>query len=301
MMEFKDLLFVVCGLAILGLLGFAVYKEETPEWAKYQRQFYELQAKKVGDAKMASLPLGIKQTWNQDLGRADRCTTCHMGIDKPSFADAPQPLKMHPNLDGFMKKHPFDKFGCTVCHDGEGRATTVERTHGQVEHLERQPLSGTFTQASRTRCHLEIYSPKVEFAETPVLNLGKQLTMELGCGGCHTIRQLGTTGSVAPELSTFGSQTELSFKLLHDFTYHNLKGQQSMRNWEFEHFKDPQKVMPGNPKENLPPTVMPNYGLTDAEAQALTVFVLSLKDRKTEHIPFSYMPKIVDHKEFSQY
>ena len=300
-MQFKDLLFVLGSLTILGLLGFAVYKEETPEWAKYQRQFLQLQAKKVNDPKMASLPLTIKQTWNQDLGRADRCTTCHMGIEKPSFADSPQPLKTHPNLEGFMKKHSFDKFGCTVCHDGEGRATTVERTHGVVEHLEYQPLSGPYTQASCTRCHLELYSPQVEYAETPELNLGKRLAMELGCGGCHTIRQLGTTGSVGPELSAFGSQTELAFKLLHDFTYHNLKGTHSMRNWEFEHFKDPQKIMPGNPAEKLPPTVMPNYGLSDAEAQALTVFVLSLKDKKTEHIPFTYMPKIVDHKEFNQY
>src|SRR5215470_16341593 len=118
-MDFKDLLFVAGALAILGLLGFSVYKEETPEWAKYQRDFYRLQAKKVGDAKMASLPLGIKQTWNHDLGRADRCTTCHMAIDKPSFASEAQPLKVHPDLDGFMKKHPFDKFGCTVCHDGD--------------------------------------------------------------------------------------------------------------------------------------------------------------------------------------
>ena len=179
-MQFKDLLFVLCSLTILGLLGFSVYKEETPEWAKYQRQFLQLQAKKVNDPKMASLALGIKQTWNQDLNRADRCTTCHMGIDKPSFADAPQPLKTHPNLEGYIKKHSFDKFGCTVCHDGEGRATTIERTHGVVEHLKRQPLSGSFTQASCTRCHLELYAPNVEFSETPELNLGKRLAMELG-------------------------------------------------------------------------------------------------------------------------
>src|SRR5580765_617537 len=108
-MDFKDLIFVVCALAILGLLGFSVYHEETPEWAKYQREFLRIQSKKVGDPKMASLAVGIKQTWNQDLGRADRCTTCHMGIDKPSFTSEAQPLKVHPNLEGYMKKHPFDK------------------------------------------------------------------------------------------------------------------------------------------------------------------------------------------------
>ena len=300
-MQFKDLLFVLCSLAILGLLGFSVYQEETPEWAKYQRQFYQLQAKNLGDPKMASLPLEIKQTWNQELGRADRCTTCHMGIDKPSFADAPQPLKTHPDLGGYMKKHPFDKFGCTICHDGDGRATRFERTHRVVEHLERQPLSGPYAQASCARCHLELHAAGVEFSETPELNLGKRLVLELGCGGCHTIRQMGTSSSVAPELSGFGSQTELAFKLLHDFTYRNLKGEHSMRNWEFEHFKDPQKIMPGNTAQNIPTTSMPNYGLTDEEARSLTVFVMSLKDRKAERIPFNYMPKLKDHDEFVQY
>jgi len=300
-MQFKDLLFVLSSLTLLCLLGFVVYQEEKPEWESYQRQFYQLQVKKTADPKMAGVPLGIKQIWNQELGRADRCITCHMGIDKASFVDAPQPLKTHPELNGFMKKHPFDKFGCTICHDGDGRATRFDRTHRVVEHLERQPLAGPYVQASCTRCHLELHAPGVEFAETPELNLGKRLTLELGCGGCHTIRQLGTTGTVAPELSSFGSRTELAFYLLHDFTYRNLEGEHSMHNWEFEHFKDPQKIMPGNPAENLPTTIMPNYGLTDEESQALTVFVMSLKDRKAEHIPFNYMPKIKNHDEFSQY
>lgn len=300
-MQFKDVLFVLSSLTLLFLLGFAVYQEETPEWRKYQREFYQLQAKKMGDPKLASSPLGIKQIWNQELGRADRCITCHMGIDKASFVDAPQPLKAHPELNGFMKKHPFDKFGCTICHDGDGRATRFDRTHRVVEHLERQPLAGPYVQASCTRCHLELYAPDVEFAETPQLNLGKRLALELGCGACHTIRQMGLISAVAPELSTFGSQTGLAFDLLHDFTYRNLNGEHSMRNWEVEHFKDPQKIMPGNPAEKIPTTIMPNFGLTDKEAEALTVFVLSLKDRKAERVPFTYMPKLKNHDEFIQY
>lgn len=300
-MQFKDLLFVLSSLTLLFLLGFVVYKEENPEWHKYQRQFYQLQAKKTGDQKMAGMPLEIKQIWGKDLGRADRCITCHMGIDKASFADAPQPLKAHPDLNGFMKKHSFEKFGCTICHNGEGRATRYERTHGFVEHLELQPLSGPYVQASCTRCHLELYAPGVEFAETPEFNLGKNLALELGCGACHTIRQLGLLSTVAPELTTFGSQTELAFDLLHDFTFHNLKGEHSIRNWEIEHFKDPQKVMPGNPAQNLPATIMPNFELTDKEADALTIFVMSLKDRKVERIPFGFMPKIKNHEDFGQY
>jgi Cytochrome c len=300
-LQLKDLLFVLFSLTLLFLLGFEVYHEETPEWEKYQREFYQLQAKRLGNEKMAGTPLEIRQIWNKELDRADRCMTCHMGIDKASYADAPQPLTAHPGLDGFMRKHPFNKFGCTICHNGDGRATRYNRTHGFVSHLEYQPLAGPYVQASCTRCHLELYAQNVEFSETPEFNLGKRLTVELGCGACHTIRQMGFLSTVAPELSDFGSKTELAFDLLHDFTYHNLKGEHSMRNWEFEHFKNPQKIMPGNPAQNIPTAIMPNYGLTDEEAESLTIFVMSLKNRKVENIPFGYMPKITNHEDFSQY
>ena len=34
--------------------------------------------------------------------RIDRCKTCHMGIDNPAYAEAPQPFRTHPNLDLYV-------------------------------------------------------------------------------------------------------------------------------------------------------------------------------------------------------
>ena len=57
--------------------------------------------------------------------KVDRCTTCHLGIDKKGFENQPQPFTTHPNLAFYLQgPHPIDKVGCTSCHQGRGRATS---------------------------------------------------------------------------------------------------------------------------------------------------------------------------------
>lgn len=289
----NTILFAVLSILMFGMLAFAAYKEEHPEWKKYQQEYNILLSEKAGDPKLATLPLVLKQTWNNVLNRADRCMTCHLGVSNTKFfADAPQPYRAHPFMgEGeFMRKHPFEKFGCTICHQGDPQANSVERTHGFVEHVDRQLLSGIFVYSSCTKCHTNVYSPDVDFKEAPVLMQGKALVMQKGCGACHTIKQMGYSGILAPELSAFGTRTELAFHLVHDFAHVENKVK-SMQNWEWEHFKDPQKITPGNPHATppQPPTIMPNFHLTDEEATALTVFVKSFKDKKVENIPMDYL------------
>ena len=41
----------------------------------------------------------------------------------------PQPYSSHPRLDlflGSLSPHPMGKFGCTICHQGQGSATSFE-------------------------------------------------------------------------------------------------------------------------------------------------------------------------------
>ncbi len=301
----KHFLFALSSLVVLIELAVFVYRQAAPEWKPYQRTYYEKLAEHLDDPKLAASTLRITQIWNDKLNRADRCTTCHAGIDNPKFADEPQPYTTHPNFPGYISKHPFEKFGCTICHEGDGQALTVERTHGVVHHLDRQPKTGPDLQTACTKCHYELYSTQIDWPEAPMLMKGKRLAMELGCVACHAIRQLGSTAVLAPELSSMGSKTELAFYLVHDFS--KIKSpEHTTRAWEWEHFKDPQKIVPGNPnaknpKDRLPPTIMPNWDLTDEEATALTVFVLSLRDPKVENIPRSYLPALTDHQGFLQY
>ncbi len=290
----NTILFAGLSLLIFVLLGFATYKEEHPEWKKYQQEYNVLSAEKAGDPKLANLPLTIKQNWNNVLNRIDRCTSCHMGISNAKFfADAKQPFKSHPFLNEgeFMRKNPFDKFGCTICHQGDPQGNSVQQTHGFFEHVDRHLLTGIFVYSSYTKCHINVYSADVNFKEAPVLMQAKALVMAKGCVACHTIKQMGFSGILAPELSAFGTRTELSFHLVHDFS-HVENPVKSIKNWEWEHFKNPQKVSPGNPQATppQPPTIMPNFHLTDDEATALTVFVMSFKDKKVENIPLDYLP-----------
>ncbi|MEC9006675.1 MAG: hypothetical protein VX731_00975, partial [Candidatus Neomarinimicrobiota bacterium] len=77
----------------------------------------------------------VKQTVVNDLEddlvymgmpKVDRCITCHVGIDKKGFEDAPQPYTTHPRLEEFVggsSPHPTSEYGCTTCHAGRGRGT----------------------------------------------------------------------------------------------------------------------------------------------------------------------------------
>ena len=60
-----------------------------------------------------------------DLQQVDRCHTCHMGVDNGLYtaSNIEAPFRTHPRRDVMMKAHPIDKFGCTACHQGQGRAT----------------------------------------------------------------------------------------------------------------------------------------------------------------------------------
>ncbi len=303
----KHIVFGISGFLIVLQLGIFVYKEETAEWKGYQATYYKKLAEVTGNPEIANNPIKVKQIWDKNLNRADRCTTCHAGIDNPAFENEPQPYTTHPNFkdSGYISKHAFEKFGCTICHEGNGQAVTVAATHGVVKHLDRQPLSTPYVQASCTKCHYELHVKEINWPEADVLMKGKDLAYELGCGACHAIRQFGTNAPLAPELSNMGSKTELAFTLVHDFA-HIESEDHITRVWEYEHFLDPQKIVPGtpdapDPKDRTSPTIMPNYDLTEEEAVALTVFVLSLRDPEVENIPAQYFPKIPSHKGFFQY
>ncbi len=301
----KHFLFAIFSIVIFLCLAVFVYRDVFAEWKTYQATYYQKLSKAVNDPAIAKTPLKVNQVWIEGLQRADRCTTCHLGVGNPAFVNEPQPYKTHPNLTGYMSKHPFEKVGCTICHEGDGQAVTVETTHKVVHHLDRQLRSNPEVQASCTKCHYEVYSEQLYWPETPVLMKGIKLARELGCGACHTIRQLGTVATLAPDLSAIGSKTELAFYLVHD--YSKIKSpDHTMRVWEWEHFKEPAKIVPGtmnakDPKDRIPPTIMPNWGLSDDEATALTVFVMSLREPKVDKIARQYFPKVASHDSFFQY
>src|SRR5215467_7758559 len=82
-----------------------------------------------------------------EANMVDRFETCHKGIREPVKLTAAgmtpkgekpdeyaQAFTSHPETE-LLKTHDPDKFGCSPCHQGNGRATTsVEKAHGDYEH-----------------------------------------------------------------------------------------------------------------------------------------------------------------------
>jgi cbb3-type cytochrome oxidase cytochrome c subunit len=206
--------------------------------------------------------------------RYDRCTTCHLGIDRPTFTrealrelgekssqelrdklkDARYALRQrgkiaktnlnpedvqlkqvklsdsqinafsaHPRLDLFVEgnsPHPAEKFGCSICHAGQGSSTSfLKAAHTPNNSVQQAKwakdldwehdhnwdfpmLPRRFIESSCVKCHHQITDLIREGSrdEAPKLLRGYNLVRENGCFGCHEIAGIKGGRSVGPDL-----------------------------------------------------------------------------------------------------
>ncbi|MDX2036537.1 MAG: c-type cytochrome [Isosphaeraceae bacterium] len=173
----------------------------------------------------------------KDVPRYDRCTTCHAGIDRPGYhVDAndlpmPQPFSSHPHLtDGAVAINPkgervvaglyldgngphgINKFGCTICHGGQGSGTDFtysshtpntleererwhhERGWHEMHHWDEPMLPRRFLESSCIKCHHQV----TDVPQATKLQAGYEKIVKYGCTGCHTI---GGEGSFGPDMT----------------------------------------------------------------------------------------------------
>lgn len=287
---FKVLTIVGC----LGTLGFLlaemVRENFAGEWRAYQKRYIE----KVDPALRAGFEIGIKQAFLPELDRVDRCQSCHIGIDDPAMADQAQPLTTHPGE--LLRQHPPETYGCTICHQGQGRAIERQAAHGRVAHWEEPLLEGDLVYTTCGRCHPEggLFGFERELFAKPgaptevhvgdleatvpgaeVLRRGKRLFAESGCLGCHLYRGVG--GVLGPDLTHVGD------KGVHGYDFSHLPAgvERTPLAWLEQHFMDPGAVSPG--------TVMPGIGSTREDARALAAYMLSLH---AQTVPTKYRPPV---------
>ena len=191
-----------------------------------------------------------------------------------------------------MQIHEPAKFGCTICHQGQGRATTAKAAHGVDEFWDYPLLPARYVKSGCTRCHGadELYGPLrgidaldagAQLESTRLLDLGWRSMRDRGCLGCHLLD--GTGGSQGPDLTLEGE------KIGHEFSFAHAEDHEGRRPWSWleEHFVDPPRISPGS--------IMPVLGLEDDEAEALTAVMLSLRSRS----PYAYGRPVIPGGELS--
>lgn len=263
----------VVSLVVLVGSGAVVYKETQATWQDHQKAYFsQAKAQAKTEAERASLEVKtpkIEQTIVTAFGasRVERCESCHIASDDPRFASGKEPLKTHPYStamgdiykDGrWERKHKFAEFGCTSCHDGQGRGLTKVDAHGEDEYWPTPMLGYTvqadwkkdiaahlhgseFIQANCAQCHKDR-----NFAGTALVSRGRELFFKEGCFGCHRIQGV-SSGTIGPDLTEVGKERKLDYL--------------------WGHIVDPRAY--------TPTSVMPQFKLTDDDKKALVIFLKS--------------------------
>jgi len=140
-----------------------------------------------------------------EYGIVDRCEICHLGTREPLTIKASDmapngPGKKPDDLAAAFVSHPRkellqihnpEKFGCSACHGGNGRATTgAVKAHGQNPFWLHPLFHKENTEAGCQMCHAN--DRVTQGADT--LNLGKDLFYQRGCVGCHRMEAFDREG-----------------------------------------------------------------------------------------------------------
>ena len=252
--------FGVSSVVCLGVLAVSPVKDYFREYRRYQNEYRTRLLAAAGSSKELKAAqaetVHIRQIWLPDLGRrVDRCVSCHLGVDHPGMAGAPEPFRTHP-----MTPHTPDdveRFGCVVCHRGQGRATSLAEAHGSVPEWDSPVLPLGYTEASCGVCHRGQSVP-----EASLLSKGRVLMSRAGCFGCHLLPGHADWQSEAPDLDGLGEKTSPEW----------------LRAW----LKAPAELRPG--------TMMPDFRLGDEDVEALTAFLWTRPPKAGAVLPSEPLP-----------
>lgn len=237
------LVFACLGLAFLLIFSWVLFHEGTAEWRTTQVRFRRLEktVKNPHQLAQSATVAGLRQIWLTDLGRVDRCETCHLGIDDPAFMGAPKLFAAHPGA--WLSTHPPERFGCTACHDGQGEATDyANAAHKPQPSVPRAMRPLETIEANCGRCHRALDPP-----DAPRLAEGRRMIIALGCFSCHDIPGFAGLTFRGPALDSIANKVRPG--------------------WLAEWLKDPMSL--------LPQSKMGNFRLKADEIASLQAFLLS--------------------------
>jgi cytochrome c2 len=160
-----------------------------------------------------------------------------------------QPFATHPRLDlfvGSLSPHPVAKFGCTICHQGQGSATAFKwasHTPNNLVDAEKwarkhqwfnnenwtYPMyPDRFVESTCLKCHHEVVelersnrepsSGNYEFHAPPAPKVvaGYEIIRRYGCFGCHEINGYDGKRRIGPDLRLEPNYSAAAAQLLID-------------------------------------------------------------------------------------
>ena len=263
----------IASFVVLIVHGVVFYNQFFHRWERQQNAYFDqaraLTTNQQERAELEARAPRIEQYIVTSFGdtRVDRCGTCHIAADDPRFQGHAQPLRTHSYSAAtgdvlrnghWERRHKFSDFGCTVCHDGQGRGLETKYSHGEDPYWP-DPLLGYVTQsnwraefkphlkgaeyieANCAQCHTE-----ENFAGTPHVNRGRKLFYTMNCYGCHRIEGI-SEGTLGPDLSEVGKKFRVDYI------------------WE--------SIV--DPRANLATSFMPKFNLSEDDVKSLVIFLKS--------------------------
>jgi mono/diheme cytochrome c family protein len=248
------IIYAITSVIFLIVLAVSPLKSYFDEWRGIQKNFNNFLDSYP--QKIKPIEVGIKQIWVTDLNRIDRCTSCHLGITNSKLINVPEPYNTHPKI-----YHDIEKFGCTICHQGQGLATDYSDAHQVSEFWDKPLLPRKYIESSCGRCHIG-----KGLDDTPDINLGRKLIEDYNCIACHDIS--GIEKTFVPSLNGIGNKV-------------------NNRNWIAYWLKNPFRV--------LSKAKMPNFLLSQEEINSLADFLMTFKtfsgNAQLDSLPAIYKQK----------
>jgi cbb3-type cytochrome oxidase cytochrome c subunit len=230
----------------------------------------------------------INDAWVVDVDRALVNLLTNVSWGKPLELTirrgVPQPYSSHPRLDLFVggsSPHPRNVFGCTICHQGQGSATSFE----WASHTANSPQQGrewahdygwfdnhhwifpmyprALAEASCLKCHHEVVDlePSAKYPDPPAPTLvkGYELVRNYGCFGCHEINGFnGPNKRTGPDVRTEPTFYAAAQQIKADSGFTNLGD--DVKGWV--------ERLLGHPDDDNARHRLREFLLTDAQAKA---------------------------------
>jgi sulfur oxidation c-type cytochrome SoxX len=232
-------------LVLVATAVWAVVKEYRAEWRVWQRRFAALEAGNAVKGGESNGTAGIQQIWLRDLDRVDRCTSCHLRIASPEATGPSQPFRAHPGR--WLETHRVDRYGCTVCHGGQGEATSFRgAAHRPLPFWPEPMASPELMEARCGACHREQRPPSADW-----LARGRALMVDRNCVACHEVPGHDVTEVRAPRLDGLAQKVSPAW----------------LRGWL------------KNPRAYLPRSRMGDFRLSADDVEALAAFLFEAHGR----------------------